>query len=537
MKISTFKKVLALAVGMLLCVAFDAEAKPKKPSGGSITGDLVISKVFYNNMVDNNDKPFILANYIELFNNSGDTLDITGIYLGVADNTSSTASNYPNAWTATNMSIAHKDSIALKQIFQIPTDKTYTMAPGQSIVICNAAENHSLVATAAPDLSQADFEVKSTQSIYGTHHNDNVPELNQVFTYSEKATYIQFMSPGPFGLVLLAADTKIDKCPTGYYKGQTEGSILFKFAPGFKTIDAVDLVEHSAKTEPDASQKRMPESYDAGWAATDFAGANSGEALMRKTAFVNEAGRTMLFDTNNSSADFAVTKDLSIRVYGSEAEGLTDSVVVVPESGYLAINPSKPFYAPDGMVFAYVSASAKSEDFKYNEYPGDSLLFMAGDWIAIAKPGSYTLKLSEAQAALRVRSTSQTWCYEDHKELTGSQKTRSIYKFSNAKGKVGFQRVPATAEGTYNVADFVDGERLYVSLTPTIVANFAKSFGVTDLDFIPWHGITPESVPSGIQSNTRKSVIQPSVYSLQGIRLNKPQKGLNIVNGKIVVVK
>ena len=84
MKIFTPIRTFALIVGLLLLGA-DAHAKAEKPSGGSTSGDLVISKVFYNNMVNDAAKSFILANYIELYNNSDKELDITGIYIGLAD--------------------------------------------------------------------------------------------------------------------------------------------------------------------------------------------------------------------------------------------------------------------------------------------------------------------------------------------------------------------------------------------------------------------------------------------------------------------
>jgi hypothetical protein len=53
--------------------------------------------------------------------------------------------------------------------------------------------------------------------------------------------------------------------------------------------------------------------------------------------------------------------------------------------------------------------------------------------------------------------------------------------------------------------------------------------------------ISAETIVAGasgidnIQPST--SNLQPAIYNLQGIRLNSLQKGLNIVNGKKVVVK
>ena len=177
MKIIASIKAMALMVTMMLAGTQAAEAKAEKPSGGSTSGDLVISKVFYNNMINDEGKAYILANFLELYNNSTKELDITGIYIGIGDNTSSTSANAANAWTATNMREVHKDSIALRQIFRIPTDKTYTLLPGQSVVITNSAINHHAVAAAAPDMSGADFEVKSQHNAYKDNHNVDVPEL------------------------------------------------------------------------------------------------------------------------------------------------------------------------------------------------------------------------------------------------------------------------------------------------------------------------------------------------------------------------
>ena len=540
MKIFTPIRTFALIVGLSLLGA-DAHAKAEKPSGGSTSGDLVISKVFYNNMVNDAAKPFLLANYIELYNNSDKELDITGIYIGLADNTAATSTTYPNPWTAANMQTAHKDSIALKQIFQIPTDKTYTLEPGKSLVVCNSALNHTTVASKAPDLSEADFEVKSQLSTYKDNHNDAVPELIQVFSYNDNSTYIQWQSPGPFCVVLLAADTNLDKCPTGYSGGRTDGQ-LFKFVPAFKTIDVVDIVEHSAKTNPDASQKRLPDSYDAGYVATNYAGGNGGEAVVRKTAFVTSNQRIVLWDTNNSSNDFEVTTDLSIRSYSESPVGLTETTITIPESGYLAINPTKPFCGPKGMVFAHVNASnhESTTDLLYGEYPADSILLIKGPWIAIAAPGTYTLKLSDSQGVMKSRSSSTSWCDDNELQLTGSRVNNVIYKFSNVKGNVGFKRVDAV-EGKYNKATFSDGDRLYISLSEKNLEKIYASNGaasIGELSFITWHGTTPEKIAAGIDERVVVKKDTPTVfYNLSGQRVEHPTKGIYIQNGKKILVK
>ena len=170
-------KLLALVAGMLLAGTTASEAKVTKPTSA---GGIVISKVFFNSMKNDADKAFILANYIELYNNSSDTLDIAGLYLGLAES----HSDATQAWTVDAMQAEHKDSVALKQIFQIPTDQVYKVAPGQSVVICNAAANHTTVASKAPDLSAADFESKTQNNAYKDYHNDNVAGLVVAHTYT-----------------------------------------------------------------------------------------------------------------------------------------------------------------------------------------------------------------------------------------------------------------------------------------------------------------------------------------------------------------
>ena len=60
--------------------------------------------------------------------------------------------------------------------------------------------------------------------------------------------------------------------------------------------------------------------------------------------------------------------------------------------------------------------------------------------------------------------------------------------------KVGFQRVPKTTEGLYNVATFNGDNRLYITLTTAMVDAFYAANDATSaeaFDFIKWHGSKP----------------------------------------------
>lgn len=527
MKNSTSKKMLALTVGMLMTCAVGMQAKLTKPSGGSSSANLVVSKVFYTGsktLADN--KNYQLHLYVELYNNSADTLDLAGLYVAFPNSDNGTA-----AWTAAAMAEEHKDSVVVKQIFRIP-DETFRLDPGKSVVITNSAIDHSSTAAGGVDLSGADFEIKSTNKTYKDSHNDQVAELPLVSTFGT-TDFMNLLNAGPSSVILLAADTKVDQCPKTYGRGKTSGS-EYTILPLFKTIDCVDIVKQKT---PSADDKRIAASYDAGYTHAASDGTFSGEAVVRKTAYITGDGRTVLFDTNNSSVDFVSTTDLSLRSYSSEVAGLSELEIVIPESGFLAVNIEKPFCGPKDLVFCYLNATnnASTTDMTYYTFPGDSLLLIKGPWIAIGAPGSHTLKLSESQGVMKTRSSGMAWSDEDTK--TVSQTNRMIYKFQNT-GNIGFKRVPAV-EGKYNSATFSDGDRLYYTITEAIGDKIAAANGATDhtdLDFIQWHGTTPQQITDGICELKAAKRQENAVYDLQGRRVvGTPRHGLYIMNGKKVL--
>ena len=496
MKFFTSFKTLALVAGMLMAGTQSGQAKLQKPSGGSTSGNVVISKVFYAGSTRLNGatpKNYLLNLYVELYNNSTDTLDLQGMYVAFANTDGSTA-----AWTAADMAAEHKDSAVVKQIFQISPDATYRFEPGQSVVIANCAIDHSEIAEGGVDLSKADFECKSQNNAYKDYHNDAVPELKVVSSFGT-SDFINFMNPGPDGIMLLAADTKLDQCPKTYGKGKTSGNI-YTIVPLFKSIDCVDIVKQKT---PSADDKRFADSYDAGFTCTADPGNFNAQAVVRKTAYVCGDGRVVLFDTNNSSVDFESTDDLSLRTYSKEVKGLDDTMqITIPESGFLPINPGKPFCASKELTFVYlnVTNNTATTDMTYYSYPGDSILLISGTWIAVGQPGSYLLKLSSSQGVMRVRSSGMSWADEDEKSV--SQTTRSFYKFQNEKGNIGFKRVPAV-DGKYNKATFSDGDRLYYVITDAIGDKIAAANGATDhtdLGFIQWHGSQPAAAAFEVEA-------------------------------------
>ena len=281
-----------------------------RESGGetpSLNGKLVIGKVFYAGSTRLNGatpKNYMKHLYIELYNNSAETIDVAGTYITMGN-----SDNGDAAWTATAMAAEHPDSAVVKQIFQIPATAPVLVEAGKSIVITNCAVDHSEIAEGNVNLSDADFEVKSANAGF-SDHSESVPALTLVKSFGT-ADYINFLNPGPVGIMLLPANTDIASCPETYGRGKTGGSV-YTIVPMTNSIDCVDIVKQKT---PSAADKRFAEDYDAGFTCTADPSTFNCQAVARKVASV-EGGRKVLMDTNNSSVDFEVLSNVEPRVYG-----------------------------------------------------------------------------------------------------------------------------------------------------------------------------------------------------------------------------
>lgn len=523
-RISTPILTLAL-VASLSFTASVAEAKLVKPS--TYTNNVVVGKVFYAGAKDANNKNYLNSKYVELYNISTDTLDLSGMYLGLVEGEAKAS-----AWTSALLQEQHPDSIALKQVFRLPAGAK--LDPYASLLIANSATDHSANGTDFPNLSAADYEVKDAAG--KVPNNPDVPALELVYSCYAAISNMNLVQSGPCGVVLFTENTKVDQMPLVFSPGKEKGN-QFMLIPKSSVIDGVEIV----KMGEEDIVRLNGAGIDAGTVAITSKTGYTGEVVYRKTAYV-VGGVPVLFDTNNSTVDFGVSASLQPRQYDMTASGLTDFAITIPESGYLAFTIDQPFCGPRDMVLCFVNASNNSTttDLRYQEFRGDSTLLMKGDWIAIAKPGTYNLQLSSSQGIMKTRTSIQSWCADDTKSM--SQTNRSYYKFQNVAGRIGFQRVPKTAQGYYNFVDCTDGNRLILTLPDAVAdkiaaANQASSH--VDLDFIAWHGATPEQAAASVRPVAAMTAADTrgGIFDLQGRRVIKPTKGIYVKDRKIVILK
>lgn len=267
----------------------------------AVKQSILISKVYYDGTKDLSNKGYKAGQYIELFNNSDETVDIAGLYIGLVESNSPTPA-YKLGKTP--------DYIYLKQVFRFPSNQEKTkVAPGASVVIANSAVNHA--ESGEIDLSGADFEAKDASG--KTHNNDNVARMELIYTAFSSMTNMSLTQGGPCSVVLFKTDEDVASWESVYADGKSSGTKQLK-TPVKYIIDGVDCLKYNNEQGVDKSTKRLYDYIDAGYQNTDQKTGYSGKVIYRKVS-KTENGRTILIDTNNSSNDFGVAKGILPREY------------------------------------------------------------------------------------------------------------------------------------------------------------------------------------------------------------------------------
>lgn len=261
---------------------------------------LLISKVYYSGTKDNANKNYSVDSYVEVFNNSEETVYIDGKYLALAESMS------PPAYPAKN----DPNFIYARQICKFPGNGTdYPVLPGKSIVVATKnAKDHRTSANTSVDLSDADFEVKDVD---GTG-NPDIKAL-PIVSNSLSIKFFNMITSGGNAVFLLETTDDILLWPEVFAPGKTSGE-RFRKVPVSVVLDGVECLRNSSTTGPDINLKRFQDIVDAGFTFTNATSGYTHESLERKVSSVSE-GRIILQDINNSTQDFVVLQDPTPRKY------------------------------------------------------------------------------------------------------------------------------------------------------------------------------------------------------------------------------
>ena len=302
------KDQFAVVSGSALNELIKGDDEIKVKSNLVIAKALVIGKIYYAGAKDDNNKNYLHARYIEIYNQSNEPVNVKGLYIGLVE------SNSTPAYTLEQLHSEYNDSVVmLKQIFQIPTDQDYMVEPGGTVLLTNSAIDHSTNgASSQPNLLTADFEAKDEKG--KTVNNPAVKGLNLIYTNTSGLSYMNILQSGPSSIVIFRTDANINDWPVVYNYGKTKGTQQIAMPKRF-IIDAVEILKYKA-TGVETANKRFYNDLDAGYTNINSTTGYTGEVVYRKTSTrKGKDGHKILQDTNNSSDDFKVSTTIKIREY------------------------------------------------------------------------------------------------------------------------------------------------------------------------------------------------------------------------------
>lgn len=241
----------------------------------------------------------------------------------------------------------------------------------------------------------------------------------------------------------------------------------------------------------------------------------------------------------------AIAASMLLTVNTVNAAEDQDTTVVVPETGYLAIKPSRNFTGPSNVIVCSCFGS-NSSGLAFTKYRLDTVVVAStsnssSGLFLVARPGTYTLKLTDAEVTGKINTTSVSWQEEAGQAY---KKNRILYKFINKADSIGFKRDEKYASDNYQYCDLAEGEHIYLPLATNNVKKAAELLGKTaaELDFIPFdttwkNAPTPdEAATVGIKTiNSRP--LNNAYFDLSGRRAIKPKNGIYVKDNKKTIIK
>ena len=358
------------------------------------------------------------------------------------------------------------------------------------------------------------------------------------------------MNPGPLGIALFKADTDIANCAKTFPKGKETGN-QYLIIPMANSIDAVDIVKQKT---PSADDKRFTAEYDAGFTCTADVNNFNCQAVARKVVS-NDGSRKVLQDTNNSSEDFESLWNVQPRVYDVK-EAATIAEFNAIENGKvvkLALTDARVNAFNDLDRSYYVEDASGATVIKGVNLTKSTVLSGYVIGTKEIKDVDYVNDLSQAYEHSLTVDASWSAYEAAETELVGTPMTIAEAAVQANYGRlVTLSNVEIAAIGNGKNKQLKDalGDTMKArDLFGVLPENYewpAKATTITGVVLYYMTGwfLMPISVDAivadatGIENvHNSQFTVNNSIYNLQGIRLNGLQKGLNIVNGKKVVIK
>ena len=271
----------------------------------SAKSDFVISEIFFADTKTPEGDQYQGGNqYFELYNNTSKVLYADGLCIAQTE--------FQTVDKLVELSPDNREEFTpVGFVYKIPGNGTeYPVQPGETILISDIAINHIPDNANSFDLSGSDFEWFDGADI--DEDVPEVPNLIKMVSVSETVWYLH--NRGYHSYILFRMDEMTPEKFTSDYAYHYDyklvfGDMVFDMdddawkVPNDAIIDAV-----GCSTPSDYQWKAMSPTLDLSWTHSgDSDDARYGRSVKRKVSYVEEDGRVVLMDTNNSAEDFIPT--------------------------------------------------------------------------------------------------------------------------------------------------------------------------------------------------------------------------------------
>ena len=274
----------------------------------------VLSEIYFSGSKTPENKIYRSDAYFEIYNNSSEVLYADGLCIGESAFATTIKQDYKQDKTNILIKDIINKNVVVKAIYQIPgSGKDYPVKPGECILIADMAQNHKDKNSKSVDLSNADFEWFDKDNKNRDTDNPEVPNMNKIYCYTEtiwnlnsngQNSYIlfrldkkesDFLAANKFDYYYMFEHPRLPKPIRKPFLGYTVNNSLI--------MDAVNITTPSR-----FKWLVINESLDMGYTHSgDGDASRYGKSVQRKVSYINEKGRKVLMDTNNSTVDFNPT--------------------------------------------------------------------------------------------------------------------------------------------------------------------------------------------------------------------------------------
>ncbi len=281
----------------------------------SQTNDFVIKEVYHNGPADGTETWF-KDQFIEIFNNSNETLYADGLYIASAFESDRESSSQP-----LSQQFNLEENIYVELLERIPGNGTdYPISPGKSFIVALNAFNFKADnprPEKAIDNSSADFERYTVKWLEERSLDasmffdfDNPDVTNTIPLFMEPRRQFWLMNAYGPGMIIFRHDN-LDLDNHIIYKYGKAGSTLVHEAnllkiPTSNVIDGVEILANSQIQE----WKKLPSSVDDSYICLNPDGQKpyTSQSIRRKvnTEASELFGRLILMDSNSSNHDMEV---------------------------------------------------------------------------------------------------------------------------------------------------------------------------------------------------------------------------------------